>query len=164
MAREGREADGHLTPAERQFLLDSGAPTDSFDPERQAQARASLRRRAEETRRLASAELTADQVASLLGCGRAQVLDWALDKHLYSYLDGDALRFPEWQFPDGQRLHGLRAVLRELSPEMHPCSVEGLLAHVRHEELDAMTAVEWLAGSRSVEAVVSLAVSSTYDM
>jgi hypothetical protein len=157
-------SDEPLTPAERQFLLDAGEPADSFDPGRQEAARASLRRRAEETRRKAAPEFTADQVAGLLGCTEAQVLSWANDQELYSFVTDEGLRFPEWQFPDGKRLPGLRLVLRELGRDTHPYSVEGLLAVVPHEELDDMTAVAWLAGGGSIESVVSLAVSSSYDM
>lgn len=164
MEREPKPGKEPLTPAERQFLLDSGVPADAFDPARQAEARESLRWRAEKTRRKASPELTAEQVVGLLGCGTSQVLDWVLDKHLYAYLNNDELRFPEWQFPDGQRLDGLQPVLTKLEASMHPYSVEGLLAEVRHEELDDMTAVEWLVAGGPTEPVVSLAAASQYDM
>ncbi|MCF6378160.1 hypothetical protein L2K70_11155 [Nocardioides KLBMP 9356] len=153
-----------LTPAERQFLLDSGAPPDSFDPAAQARARASLRRRADETRRKASPELTLAQAAGLLGATEAQVTQWAAELDLYSRHTENGLSFPEWQFPHGQRLPGLRPVLRELGPRMHPHSVEGLLAEVPHEELDNLTAVEWLARGSPTEPVVCLAESSHYDM
>lgn len=153
-----------LTPAERQFLIDSGVSPDAFDPARKEAARASLRRRAEETRRRASPELTADQVSRLLGCPRSRVLEWALSHDLYSIPGDDGPRFPEWQFPGGQRLPGMRAVLAELATTMHPYSVEGLLAVVPHEQLYDKTAVEWLAGGGSPEPVVSLAVSSAYGM
>jgi excisionase family DNA binding protein len=157
-------ADEPLTPAERQFLIDSGVPANSFDPDVKEEARARLRARAEETRRDASPELTAEQVASLLGCTPSTVLELARSKDLYSYDLGDGLRFPEWQFPDGQRLTRLGTVLRELSSGMHPHSVEGLLAVVPHEELDDMTAIAWLArGGGALEPVVSLAISSSHD-
>ncbi len=91
------------------------------------------------------------------------MLEWAEQQVLYAVGPGHNVRFPEWQFPDGQRLPKLQLVLRELSPGMHPYSVEGLLAEAPHEELDDMTAVEWLAGGGSVDPIVSIAVSTAYD-
>lgn len=74
-----------MTPAERQFLLEAGGPPDAFDPARKEAARPSLRRLAEETRRRASVELTAEQVAGLLGCPTSLVLEWAESLDLYWY-------------------------------------------------------------------------------
>lgn len=164
MDREPVGAEGPLSEAERQFLIDSGTPANSFDPERQAAARASLRRRADETRREASPELTTEQVAGLLGITAPQVLGLANRHELYAFATDDGLRFPEWQFPDGQRLPGLAQVLRELDVGMQPYSVEGLLADVPHEELDDKTVVEWLAAGGSLEPAISLAASSRYEM
>lgn len=154
--------DGPLTPAERQFLFDSGLPSDAFDPVVKQAARERLRARAEETMRRASPALSAVQVAGLLNCAIEQVIGWSRSSDLYSYGKDGELRFPEWQFPDGQRIAELRVVLEELGRDMHPFSVEGLLAKVRHEELDEMTAVEWLVAGHPVEAVASLAKSHAH--
>ena len=159
-------ADDPLTPAEKQFLIDSGMPADSFDPEVKAAARERLRARAEETRRNASPELTADQVASLLGCTASQVLDWVEGQYLYAYksdgeTDGDhGLRFPEWQFPDGQRIPHLNLALSAFGARTrHPYTVEGFLAKVPHEELDDRTAVQWLLAGGDPEPVMQLGMS-----
>lgn len=153
-----------MTPAEREFLIASGSPADSFDPDRIAAARESMRRRAEKTRREASPELTTLQVSQLLGSSETQVLEWGRNHDLYSIQTDHGLRFPEWQFPDGQRLVAMRLVLQELGTGMHPHSVEGLLAKVPHEELDDMTVVEWLSNGRPVDEVVTFARSASYGM
>lgn len=164
MGLDGPTGDEPLTSAERQFLIDSGAPADAFDPARQEAARNRLRARAEETRRKASLELDAEQVAGLLGCSTLEVLEWTADRDLYSFVTEQGLRFPEWQFPDGQRLGGMRLVLQELGSQIHPYSVEGFFADARHEELDGMTGVEWLASGGSLQRLVSLAHSHAFDM
>jgi excisionase family DNA binding protein len=164
MDSERLGSDEPLTPAERQFLIDSGLPADSFEPDVKEEARARLRARAEQARRDASPELTVGEVASLLGCDESTVLSWERDSDLYAYDQGRGLRFPEWQFPDSQRLPTLGRVLRELGTQMHPYNVEALLSRVPHEELDDLTAVEWLATGGAVDPVVALAISSNYDM
>lgn len=164
MEQHSAGSDDPLTAAERQFLIESGVPPDSFDIVRHEAARASLRRRAEETRRNAAAALTIDQVAGLLSCTESQVLRWARDKDVYSYATAEGPRFPEWQFPANQRLLGLRPVLQGLGPEMHPYSVEGLLAVVPHEELDDMTVVAWLRRGGAVEPAVALVLDASYDL
>lgn len=157
-------ADEPLTVAERQFLIESGLQADSFDPVRVEEARASLRRRAEKTRQEAAPELTADQVASLLGCDVPQVLAWTESRDLFAYETEDGLRIPEWQFPHGQRLPGLRLALSPLTTNgWHPYSVEGFMSDVRHEELDDLTVVQWLAAGHDPDAALILATSATRE-
>ena len=93
-----------MTAAERQFLIDSGAPADSFDPARQSEARARLAQVAARTRAQAAPELDVAQVATLLDCSPSTVRRWARSGDLYALRRGRELRFPNWQFPDGQRL------------------------------------------------------------
>lgn len=164
MEPERLGADDPLTASERQFLIDSGLPANSFDLEVMAAARASLRRRADETRREASPELTVLQVACLLGCTAPQVVDAIASQEIYAFETEGELRVPEWQFPDGQQLAGLGPALRELGSAIHPYSVEGLLAEVPHEELDDMTAVAWLAEGRPPEPVVALVAAQSHGM
>ncbi|SEB99425.1 hypothetical protein SAMN04489844_1469 [Nocardioides exalbidus] len=135
-------------------------PADSFDPDVKEAARARLRARAEETRRKASPELTARQVAGLLGCPVSRVIDWAGSEALYAFASEEGLRFPEWQFPDGQRVPYLDLVLPSFgAATRHPYTVEGFLADVPHEELDDLTAVQWLIRGGHPEPVVQLAMS-----
>lgn len=153
-----------LTPAEKQFLIDSGVPANSWDPEVKEAARQRLRARAEETRRKASAELTVEQVASLLDCNISQVLAWVEGQDLYAYTPGagkcDELRFPEWQFPDGQRVPRLALVLSSFGASTrHPHTVEAFLAKVPREELDDQTAVQWLIAGGDPEPVMRLGES-----
>jgi excisionase family DNA binding protein len=150
-----------MTAAERQFLIDSGAPADSFDPASQSEARARLAEVAARTQAQAAPELDVAQVASLLGCSTSTVRRLAHSGDLYALRRGRELRFPDWQFTDGQRLPGLRAVLAALPSSMHPLSVEGLMTSPQ-EELDDRSPVEWLAAGCSVAPVEAIADSHAW--
>ena len=158
-----RAAGGYevMTAAERQFLIDSGAPADSFDPARQAEARARLAEVAARTQAHAAPELNVAQVATLLGCSGSTVRRWARNGDLYALRREPGLRFPGWQFIGGKRLPGLRSVLAVLPESMHPLSVEGLMTSP-HEELDGRSPVEWLAAGRTVEPVEAMAYSRAW--
>lgn len=77
-----------MTAAERQFIIDSGAPADSFDPARQAEARARLATAAARTRAQAAPELDVAQVASLLACSPSTVRRLARSGSLYALRRG----------------------------------------------------------------------------
>jgi excisionase family DNA binding protein len=144
MTAESRGGFAVMTAGERQFLIDSGVPADSFNPDRQAVARASLAARAALTQAQAAPELDVAQVASLLGCSSSTVRRWARTGDLYAIRRSGRLQFPEWQFSDGKRLSGLRLVLAALPDLMHPLSVEGLMTSPQ-EELDGRSPVDWPA-------------------
>lgn len=150
-----------MTAGERQFLLDAGAPRHSFDPERQVDARARLAGASEATAARSSRGLTTAEAAERLG-GRAtaNVRRSASVKDLYAYPRGPQreLVFPEWQFVDDTPLAGLRRVLAALPATMHPVAVERWMTTPR-EELDDLSAVQWLSGGLDVDRVVWLADS-----
>ncbi len=81
-------------------------------------------------------------------------------KDLYAYPRGPQreLAFPEWQFTDDKPLAGLRRVLGALPTTMHPVAVERWMT-TRREELDDLSAVQWLSGGLDVDRVVWLAQS-----
>ncbi len=150
-----------MTAAERQFLIDSGAPANSFDSDRQAEARARLAEVAARTQAQAAPEFDVAQVASLIGRSASTVRRWAHTGDLYAVRRGRKLRFPGWQFPGGGRLPGLRTVLASLPESMHPLSVEGLMTSPQ-EELDDRSPVEWLAAGLAVEPVEAIADSEAW--
>ncbi len=149
-----------MTADERSFLIESGAPADSYDPTRQAEARARLSALAAETAAAAAERLTTSAVADRLGISESRVRQLAADADLYAIQDAvrGRLAFPAWQFIGDQRLRGLRQVLPALPLTMHPLSLEGWMTTSK-EELDDRTPVEWLARGGSIEEVVRLADS-----
>lgn len=162
----------HMTGQERQFLIESDVPTDSFDSVTQALAHASLLARAEATSAAAAPVLSAAQAAELLGVNVRTVHRRARDRTLYAVPREkpgrrNALGFPAWQFVGGRGLPGLHAVLDQVLAHgqglgsMHPLSLEGLMT-TPQEELDGRTPVEWLASGGDPQAVVSLVESAAY--
>ncbi len=150
-----------MSAGERQFLLDSGAPPESFDAMTQARARVELATASVNAQTRATRGLTTAEAGERLG-GRAtaNVRRSAAAKDLYAYPRGPQreLLFPEWQFVDDKPLTGLRQVLGALPQSMHPVAMERWMTQPR-EELNDLSAVQWLAGGGSVEAVVWLAES-----
>lgn len=149
-----------MTADERRFLIEAGAPTDSFDPARQAEARARLSALAAETAAAAAERLTTSEVADRLGTSESRVRKLAAGGDLYAIRDAvrGRLAFPAWQFIGDQPLRGLRRVLPALPRSMHPLSLEEWMTTSK-EELDDRTPVEWLARGGSIEEVVRLADS-----
>jgi hypothetical protein len=144
-----------MTAGERQFLLESGAPQDSFDPERQAAARAGLTARLRPVTGLSSTE-----AAALLGREASNVRRSVGTGDLYAIRRGTGRErvLPDWQFAGGQPLPGLRRVLAALPDDMHPLAVEAFML-TPHEELEAAAPATWLATGGSVAKVVWLADS-----
>lgn len=153
-----------MTASERQFLLDSGAPADSFDPQAQAEARARLMSRAASTRASAAPLLPTSEVAAMLGRDPANVRRSASAGDLYAIANGSGREsdFPAWQFVDGKPLRGLRQVIARLPQAMHPLSVEGFMTSPQ-EELDDTAPIQWLATGGDVEVVVRLAEAVAYE-
>lgn len=147
-----------MTAGEREFLLASGAPSESFDPEVQAAARASLEQRAKRTREEASPFLDTSAVASILNRPKPTIRRWAHSGDLYAVRVGHRLGYPGWQFPRSQRLHGLRDVLAVLPGSMHPLSVEGWMT-TPNEELDDLTPLAWMDEHHDLAPVLALANS-----
>lgn len=147
-----------MTASEREFLIDSGAPTDSFDPNVQAHARARLAARAAETRSQASRLLPTSEVSALLNRAASNVRRSAGTGDLYAIpaAAGREREFPAWQFVDRWPLRGLREVIAMLPAAMHPLSIEGFMTSPQ-EELDGRTPVQWLSTGGEVEEVVALA-------
>lgn len=150
-----------MTAGERQFLVDAGAPTDSFDPQRQADARARLAAGSHAAMTSSSPGLTTAQAAERLG-GRASanVRRSHQTRDLYAYARGPQgeLVFPEWQFVDDRPLRGMRQVLTALPDRMHPVAVERWMTTPR-EELDDNSPLVWLSTGGDVDVVVWLAES-----
>lgn len=150
-----------MTAGERQFLIDSGVPADSFDPEQQAVARAKLVSRAIATDAKSAPLLSTAQVAELLGRAPSNVRRSAGTHDLYAVHRGTGreLGFPSWQFVNDLPLRGLREVLAALPDSMHPLSVEGFMT-TPQEELEDRSPVEWLSTGGDVAIVVQLADST----
>lgn len=152
-----------MTATERRFLVESGAPDNSFDPERQAIASARLLAIAAQTAAHASPTLTASEVATMLGRGVSTVRRAAGKNDLYAWRTPDgSLAYPGWQFVNEAPLPGLRPVLDALPDSMHPLSVEGWFS-TPHEELNDQTPINWLAAGRDHAPVAALADSHARD-
>lgn len=156
--------DDPLSDSERAFLIASGVPQDSFDPERHEQARQRLVMLARETAARAAPSLDVDQVAALLGWSR-EVVDTAVARrHLY-VIDMDLageVGLPAWQFLHTRPLPGLGEVVAALPESLHPLSVEGFMT-TPQEDLDDRSPVDWLADGGAVAPVVRLAESLAWD-
>ena len=149
-----------MTAGEREFLLSAGAPADSFDPERQALARAQLAARTTHAERRTDAGLSTGQVAERLGRAAPNVRRSVASRDLYAISGGPQreLVFPKWQFVDDKPLRGLRQILAALPDTMHPLAVESFMLGT-HEELDDLAPATWLATGGDIGIVVWLAES-----
>ena len=82
------------------------------------------------------------------------------ERMLYAFKAGGRWRLPRWQFADGAPLREVEAVLRALSPGLHPLAVQGFLTspkpelELRGERVDPL---RWLAAGGDPEPVAGLA-------
>ena len=152
-----------MTAEERSFLIASGVPADSFEPRRQAEARARLVARAAATATLLSERLTVADVASRLGCSETTIRRRAHKRLLHGTLAAGRrqLLFPAWQFVGNEPLRGLRDVLTAAPATMGAESLEAFMT-TGQEELDGQTPVQWLAAGNSALAVASLIESESW--
>ena len=143
---------GELTAAERRVLEREGLL--SPDPDWAALARTN-----HAWRRLAERSLSTAETAELLGVDVPAVRRLIAERRLYAFKAGGRWRLPRWQFADGAPLRELEAVLRALSPGLHPLAVQGFLTspkpelELRGERVDPL---RWLAAGGDPEPVAGL--------
>ena len=118
----GRRSDAKSMPeAERQSWGEIGA---DFDDNGAVEVvRAASQAAYEE---LIDRSLVGDQsVAACLEVDRSRVSQRVADRSLYSFVDISQQRcFPKWQFLGDKTLPGLKTVLVNLDPELHPLTVD----------------------------------------
>lgn len=65
------------------------------------------------------------KLARLLDVHPTRVSQRVTDRSLYSFIDTNDQRcYPEWQFVNGKIVAGLKAVLSEMDPDLHPLTVD----------------------------------------
>lgn len=155
-----------LTLGERDFLLEHTELTEvDLGEEARAATRIELtRNRLVLDRQLVDDALTTSEVAELLGRAEANVRRSRISGDLHALNPGDArgLRFPRWQFSqDGAVVPGLRRIVPAFPPSTHPVSIERAMTEP-DEDLEGMSAVEWLFSGGSVDAVVTMVDAQGY--
>lgn len=165
-----REASDSTTEAlsagEREFLLEN---TDLTDEDLTAEARALsqsvvARDRAAAQKQVRRSSLTTGQVASLLGRLDASVRRSKASGDLYALPSGAGrvVRFPRWQFEDGDVVPGLRVIIPAFPQYTHPLSIQHFMT-TPNESLDQFSPVRWLFDGGEVDAVVALVDELGYE-
>lgn len=145
-----------LTQAEQDVLAKHGAPMPVLSDDEWFTATVRARLSAAEQ----AETLTVDQAADLLHRDPSRIRHQVYERHLYGYKVGNRLRLPVWQFHDGAPLPHLRTVLAAFPRQVHPATVTGLMT-TSSDELDGMSARQWLASGGPVEPVLALARTLT---
>lgn len=165
-----REASDSTTEAlsagEREFLLEN---TDLTDEDLTSEARALSQSliaqgRAAAQEQVHQSSLTTGQVASLLGRLEASVRRSKATGDLYALPSGmgRVIRFPRWQFEDGDVVPGLRVIIPAFPQYTHPLSIQHFMT-TPNESLDQLSPVHWLLGGGEVDAVVALVDELGYE-
>ncbi|PZE67368.1 hypothetical protein DEJ27_12145 [Curtobacterium sp. MCPF17_018] len=164
---EGRVAvGGAMTAEQARVLVESGSMTAEELAENEAEvARGELEI---SEYRTALEPIVAScgprAVAELLKIDGADVAQLAVKGQLYAFSSGSLLRFPTWQFVDGDRadqrtVPGLADLVAGIPRSMHPASVLGFM-HTPQDDLrvhgDRVTPLRWLKDGGDVQDVIDI--------
>lgn len=146
-----------LTKDEESLLREHGGIVPSGDEReaRKAVLRSASSNLAEQTRE----SLSVEQAAKLLLVDGSRVRHRVRDRALYAFKIGAGLRLPVWQFERHESIPGLRALLAELPPDMHPLEVAGFMTTPDADlsvDDEPTSPREWLIGGGDVSAVVDI--------
>ncbi|MDP5228644.1 MULTISPECIES: hypothetical protein [Arthrobacter] len=159
LAEELADVTTSLSQGEVDFLVgEAGLPAEMFERTRIAAAAVSVRRVAEDADHRGLTGLSTSQVSVMLGRAPSNVRRSAGTNDLYTIhaRHNRELVFPEWQFPNGRPLPGLRLVLDSFRVVLHPLDLETFMTSPS-EELDGRSPVDWLAAGGAPELVAELA-------
>jgi hypothetical protein len=99
-------------------------------------------------------------IAAELGVDRSRISQRVAERSLYFFtLSGEERFFPRWQVVGGKTLHGLRTVLADLDPNLHPLTVDNWFTTPSVDlvaEGELMSPVDWLATGGKPEALDDL--------
>lgn len=108
-----------------------------------------------ERARMVGESLSMEGAASLLDRSPSSLSRGAKDGRLVAFRVDGRVRYPRWQFHDGQPLPGLAAVVAALPASWRPRKVHAVMT-APGESLDGLSPVQWLAEAGDPGLVVDL--------
>ncbi|MDX6381068.1 MAG: hypothetical protein QOI57_2092 [Rubrobacteraceae bacterium] len=110
-----------------------------------------------------ASSLTVAEAAALLGVSESRIRQRMGDRTLYGVRVGKERRLPRFQFAEGEEVPGVGEVLREISEDVYPLSIENWFTHpnpdlyLDKDEEEPVSPREWLLSGGSPDVLVPVA-------